>query len=92
MDELFKALADRTRRLILDELADHDGQTLYEICARLASHEIGSSRQAVSQHLAVLEKAGLITTERRGRQKFHYFDPAPLDHIAKRWPTESSEP
>lgn len=85
--DVYKALADETRRLILDELAERDGQTLFEICGRLVmKHGVGSSRQAVSQHLEVLEAAGLVTTERRGRYKLHHFDPAPLEVITQRWP------
>jgi DNA-binding transcriptional ArsR family regulator len=88
-DELFRALADPTRRAILDELAERDGQTLYEICARLVMrHGIGSTRQAVSQHLDALEAAGLVKTSRQGRFKFHELDTAPLRHIVKRWPTK----
>jgi DNA-binding transcriptional ArsR family regulator len=75
-DDLFKALADDTRRRILDELTERNGQTLFEICSRLAMrYEIGSSRQAISQHLDVLESAGLVETRREGRYKFHYIDP-----------------
>jgi DNA-binding transcriptional ArsR family regulator len=86
-DEVFRALADPTRRAILDELADRDGQTLFEICTRLVMrHNIGSSRQAISQHLDVLEEAGLVRTNRQGRYKFHHLDTAPLRHIAERWP------
>lgn len=86
--DLFKALADETRRLILDELADRDGQTLFELCSRLTmKHGIGSSRQAVSQHLAVLEDAGLVRTRREGRYKFHHLDTSPLRAIGQRWPT-----
>ncbi|MCA5894725.1 metalloregulator ArsR/SmtB family transcription factor [Isoptericola sp. NEAU-Y5] len=85
-DELFKALADATRRTILDELAQRSGQTLFEICARLSTrHDLGMSRQAVSQHLAVLEAAGLVETRREGRYKFHDLNTAPLEHIAERW-------
>ena len=66
--------------MILDELADRDGQTLFEICTRLIMrHQISSSRQAISQHLDVLEAAGLVRTRREGRYKFHYLDTAPLD-------------
>lgn len=84
---MFRALDDETRRLILDELADSDGQTLFEICALLTTrHGLGSSRQAISQHLGVLESAGLIRTERRGRSKFHYFTSEPLAAITRRWP------
>ena len=86
-DDVFRALADPTRRAILDELTERNGQTLYEICARLVMrHGIGSTRQAISQHLDVLEAAGLVTTRREGRLKFHHIDTAPLRHIAQRWP------
>jgi DNA-binding transcriptional ArsR family regulator len=86
-DALFKALADPTRRAILDELTDKDGQTLFEICARLSmKHGLGSSRQAISQHLAVLEEAGLVSSRRDGRYKFHHLDTTPLRSIAERWP------
>jgi DNA-binding transcriptional ArsR family regulator len=84
---VFKALDDETRRLILDELAARDGQSLFEICTTLAMrHGVGSTRQAISQHLAVLEDAGLVTTERRGRTKLHYFNGEPLAAIYRRWP------
>ncbi|MEO6996668.1 MAG: metalloregulator ArsR/SmtB family transcription factor [Terracoccus sp.] len=87
MADVFRALDDETRRLILDELASRDGQTLFEICAVLSTrHGLGSSRQAVSQHLGVLESAGLVVTQRRGRSKFHYFDGEPLAAITRRWP------
>ncbi|MEO8246410.1 MAG: metalloregulator ArsR/SmtB family transcription factor [Chloroflexota bacterium] len=92
MGDLFKALADPTRRTILDELADRDGQTLFEICTRLAmKHQIGASRQAISQHLEVLEAAGLLRTERSGRYKFHYLETGPLREIAERWPLPHKE-
>ena len=84
--DVFKALADSTRRKILDELAEEDPQTLFEICSRLTlRHGIGSSRQAISQHLDVLEEAGLIRTERKGRYKLHHLDTTPLDTISERW-------
>jgi DNA-binding transcriptional ArsR family regulator len=84
--DVFKALADPTRRTILDELTDRNGQTLFEICARLASkHGLGSTRQAISQHLDVLEAAGLVETRREGRFKFHYIDTTPLEPIVERW-------
>lgn len=90
---LLKALADPTRAAILDELMDRDGQTLFEICARLANkHGIAPTRQAVSQHLAVLEDAGLLRTERAGRYKFHYLDTSPLQQISRRWPQKNSGP
>lgn len=86
-DLLFKAIADETRRTILDELTDRDGQTLFELCARLITkHGISASRQAISQHLDVLERAGLVRSERSGRYKFHYLDTTPLHEIAERWP------
>ncbi|MFD3875557.1 ArsR/SmtB family transcription factor [Streptomyces sp. NPDC058623] len=86
-DDLFKALADPTRRTILDELTEKSGQTLFEICARLSmKHQLGISRQGVSQHLALLEAAGLVETRREGRYKFHDLNTAPLRHIAERWP------
>ena len=87
--DLFKALADDTRRRILDELTERNGQTLFEICSRLAMrYQIGSSRQAISQHLAVLESAGLVESRREGRYKFHYIDPRPLEWIVERWPVD----
>ena len=86
MGDVFKALADPTRRTILDELVDRDGQTLFEICGRLTTkHGITSSRQATSQHLDVLAAAGLIETRRQGRYKFHFINTAPLADIAHRW-------
>lgn len=86
MADVFRALDDGTRRLILDELAQRDGQTLFEICSLLTMrHGVSSSRQAISQHLAVLEDAGLLRTERRGRSKFHYFNSEPLLAISQRW-------
>jgi DNA-binding transcriptional ArsR family regulator len=87
-EDVFKALADPTRRKILDELAERSGQTLFEICSRLImKHQLGLSRQAVSQHLAVLEAAGLVETRREGRYKFHDLDTAPLARITERWIT-----
>ncbi len=84
--DVFKALADPTRRAILDELQDRNGQTLFEICVRLVSkHGLGSTRQAVSQHLDVLEAAGLIISRREGRYKFHDLDTTPLREITERW-------
>ncbi len=84
--DVFKALADPTRRKILDELTDRNGQTLFEICSRLATkHRLGSSRQAISQHIDVLEAAGLVESRREGRYKFHDLDTGPLERIADRW-------
>jgi DNA-binding transcriptional ArsR family regulator len=84
---VFHALDDETRRLVLDELVVRDGQTLFEICSVLVMrHNVGLTRQAISQHLGVLESAGLVVTTRRGRSKFHYFNPEPLAEINRRWP------
>ncbi|HSD75993.1 MAG TPA: metalloregulator ArsR/SmtB family transcription factor [Solirubrobacteraceae bacterium] len=86
MGDVFKALADPTRRKILDELAERNGQTLFELCSRLATrHRLASSRQAISQHLGVLEDAGLVGTRREGRYKFHDLRTEPLEHLADRW-------
>jgi DNA-binding transcriptional ArsR family regulator len=91
--DLFKALADPTRRFILDELQDRDGQTLFELCTRLVTrHGVGSSRQAVSQHLGVLEDAGLVIRRRVGRYTFLHLDTAPLRAIADRWPIRARPP
>ncbi|WP_394621979.1 ArsR/SmtB family transcription factor [Lentzea sp. JNUCC 0626] len=85
-EALFKALADANRRRILDELTERDGQTLFEICTRLISkHGLSLTRQAVSQHLAVLEEAGLVRSRREGRYKFHDLDTTPLEHVVTRW-------
>ncbi|KOV82472.1 transcriptional regulator [Nocardia sp. NRRL S-836] len=85
-EELFKALADPNRRRILDELVERDGQTLFEICSRLLSkHGLSLTRQAVSQHLSVLEAADLVRSRREGRYKFHDLNTRPLEHIVTRW-------
>jgi DNA-binding transcriptional ArsR family regulator len=89
VSDVFKALADPTRRAILDELADRDDQTLFELCARLATrHAVASSRQAVSQHVDVLVAAGIVATRREGRYKFHRLNTGPLEHLADRWLTD----
>ncbi|NNG20799.1 winged helix-turn-helix transcriptional regulator [Naumannella sp. ID2617S] len=89
MADLFHALADETRRLVLDELFTRNDLTLFEICASLATnHGVTSSRQAISQHLGVLEDAGLITTRMNGRTKIHHLDPEPLRAALRRWPIE----
>ncbi|MFL6117420.1 MAG: ArsR/SmtB family transcription factor [Catenulispora sp.] len=80
MDEVFKALADPSRRALLDSLNARNGQTLRELCAGLEM-----ARQSVSKHLAVLEEAGLVTTVWRGREKLHYLNAAPVHEIAHRW-------
>jgi DNA-binding transcriptional ArsR family regulator len=84
--DIYRALADPTRRAILDALQERNGQTLFELYNRLISrHGLRSSRQAVSQHLDVLEEAGLVLTRREGRYKFHDVDTAPLRTIIDRW-------
>jgi DNA-binding transcriptional ArsR family regulator/uncharacterized protein YndB with AHSA1/START domain len=80
MDEVFKALADPSRRALLDSLNARNGQTLRELCAGL-----DMARQSVSKHLAVLEEAGLVATVRHGREKWHYLNAAPVHEIAHRW-------
>ncbi|MFI1913327.1 ArsR/SmtB family transcription factor [Nocardia sp. NPDC020380] len=80
MDEVFKALADPSRRRLLDSLNERNGQTLTELCA-----DLDMSRQAVSKHLAVLEAANLVTTLRRGREKLHFLNAEPVNAIADRW-------
>lgn len=90
MDDLFKALADPTRRAILDELTARSGQTLFELRVRLIEkHGSGSSRQAISQHLAVLQEVGLVITRREGRYTFLDLDTSPLrrfaEHVEQRW-------
>jgi DNA-binding transcriptional ArsR family regulator len=88
MSDVFEALAAPARRAILDELHQRSGQTLFELCTRLTmKHGLGLTRQAISQHLDVLESAGLITSQRQGKYKFHYIDTAPLKTIVERWPT-----
>ena len=86
MGDVFKALADPTRRALLDELQERNGQTLFELCARLISrHGLGSSRQAISQHLDVLEEAGLVRSHREGRTKVHQLDTQPIGDAVARW-------
>ncbi|BCG69861.1 transcriptional regulator [Mesorhizobium sp. 113-1-2] len=80
MDDVFRALADPTRRQLLDKLHARNGQTLNALCA-----EMDMTRQAVTKHLAILEEANLVTTLRRGREKQHYLNPVPINEIAERW-------
>src|SRR4051794_22144201 len=80
MDLVFKALADATRRELLDRLRAENGQTLNELCERLAM-----TRQAVTKHLAILEEANLVATVRQGREKLHYLNPVPIHEIGERW-------
>jgi DNA-binding transcriptional ArsR family regulator len=80
MDAVFKALADESRRQLLDSLHARNGQTLGALCAQLEM-----SRQAVTKHLAVLEGANLVVIQWRGREKLHYLNPVPINEIAERW-------
>lgn len=80
VDEVFKALADPSRRLLLDSLNDRDGQSLRELCSGLSM-----ARQSVSKHLAILEAANLVTSVRQGREKLHYVNAEPINAIADRW-------
>ena len=80
MDEVFKALADASRRTLLDRLHDQNGQTLGELCDGL-----DMTRQAVTKHLGILEEANLVTTIRHGREKLHYLNPVPIHQIGERW-------
>jgi DNA-binding transcriptional ArsR family regulator len=83
--DVYKAIGDPTRRAILDELQDRSGQTLFELCTRLIGQGFTSSRQAISQHLAVLEDAGLVVIRREGRYTFIDLDTSPLHQIYQRW-------
>jgi DNA-binding transcriptional ArsR family regulator len=85
VEDLFHALAAPARQQILDVLSERDGQTLFEICTRLSTRA-SLSRQAISQHLDVLQRCGLVTTRREGRYKFHHLDTTPLRAIQERWP------
>ena len=90
--DVYRAIADPTRRAILDELVERSGQSLFELCGRLTmKHGIDSSRQAIAQHLDVLEAAGLIRTRREGRSKLHWFLGGPLKAIVERWPIATDE-
>jgi len=80
MTDIFRALADESRRELLDRLVTRNGQTLTALCTDLAM-----SRQAVSKHLAILEAANLVAVRRRGREKLHYLNPVPLAQIVRRW-------
>ena len=89
VEKLFKALADPTRIAILDALSDQDGQTLFELCQRLLlQYKVVSSRQAISQHLSLLEDAKLVQVRREGRYKFHYINTEPLNTVQRRWNKE----
>ena len=80
LDKVFKALADPSRRLLLDRLRANNGQTLGQLCEHLQM-----TRQAVTKHLSLLELANLVVTLRRGREKLHYLNPVPIHEIADRW-------
>jgi DNA-binding transcriptional ArsR family regulator len=80
MDDVFKALADPVRRLLLDRLQADNGQTLSELC-----EDLNISRQAVTRHLTVLERAMLVVPLRRGREKLHFLNPVPIHDISERW-------
>jgi DNA-binding transcriptional ArsR family regulator len=80
MDAVFKALADPTRRRLLDTLRARDGQTLGELC-----EDASMTRQAMTKHLAILEDANLVAVQWRGREKLHYLNPVPINDIAERW-------
>ena len=79
-DAVFRALADPSRRQLLDRLHERNGQTLGELC-----RELDMTRQAVAKHLAILEEANLVATRRRGREKLHFINPVPINEIAERW-------
>jgi len=87
IDQLFRALADPGRRRLLDSLNRNSGQTLRELCAAM-----DMARQSVSKHLAILEAANLVVTQRRGREKLHYLNPAPIADIYRRWIKQYDEP
>ena len=86
-DLLFKALADTSRRKLLDQLHAHDGQTLGQLCEHL-----NMTRQGVTQHLNVLEAANLVATVRSGREKLHFLNPVPLQEIYERWIAKFEKP
>jgi DNA-binding transcriptional ArsR family regulator len=88
MDVVFRALADPSRRLLLDALYDEDGQTLVALCAALPT----LTRFGVMKHLGVLEEAGLVTTRKVGREKHHYLNPVPIRQVHDRWISKYAEP
>ncbi|NKJ07789.1 MULTISPECIES: metalloregulator ArsR/SmtB family transcription factor [Rhizobium] len=79
-DAVFKALADASRRQLLDQLYDRNGQTLSALC-----EDLRMTRQAVAKHLAILEEANLVSSEKQGREKLHFINPLPINEIAERW-------
>src|SRR5689334_6794333 len=86
-DAVFRALADASRRRLLDRLHAKNGQTLGELCQGLAM-----TRQAVAKHLAILEEANLVSTQRQGREKLHFINPVPINEIAERWISKFERP
>ena len=88
MDEVFRAISDPSRRLLMDRLVDADGQTLSELCAYLP----GMTRYGVMNHLRVLEDAALVTTRKVGRNKHHYLNPVPIQGIYERWIAKYAQP
>ncbi len=83
---IFRALANLTRRLIIDDLNQKDGQTLFEICGRLSqNHNVHIARQSITKHLAILESAGILRVEWRGRTKVHFLDVEPIQRIGHTW-------
>src|SRR3954465_11942010 len=87
MDPVFRALADRTRRRLLDRLREQDGQTLRQLCEHL-----DMARQSATQHIDILVRAGLVTVVRRGRERLHYLNPAPIHAIEQRWISGFDQP
>ena len=87
MDAVFRALADPVRRQVLDRLRANNGQTLNELC-----EGYDMTRQAVTKHLAILEQANLVVTQRRGREKLHFLNPVPIQSIAERWISKFDQP
>ncbi len=87
MEDIFRALSDNSRRLLLDRLFERDGQTLSELV-----EEMGMTRFGVMKHLRILEEAGLVTTRKVGREKFHYLNPVPIQMIAERWISKFAAP
>jgi len=86
-DRVFRALADASRRLLLDRLHARNGQTLNELCQGMEM-----SRQAVTKHLTILEEANLVTAHKRGREKLHFINPVPINGIAERWIGKFDQP
>ncbi|WP_072335940.1 MULTISPECIES: helix-turn-helix transcriptional regulator [unclassified Paenibacillus] len=85
-DAIFKALGESTRRLILDELAERNEQTLYELTVRLITkHDLSITRQAIAKHLSVLEEAGLVKSEKKGKYRVLVFNNEPLKHLLEGW-------